>query len=175
MNFKNEIKTLEEDNDLLIESSINRLVLRIIKTFESNKIAIGKSVVENKINANLTSSLYQINKETCEKYDKFLNNIYKLLKEKMSELNKNEVKKLISSILKQIDNTKHPSLNETLFDNFIESMKAMTNVYDNDKLNKSLDTLLKKDSKDILNTINDSNKEFLGNQIKQIVIAILKS
>jgi len=177
MNFENEIKILEEEIDLLIESSINRVVARIIKNYKDNNISIGKKIIDNKINTTLACSLYGINKETCEKYNYFLKNIYKLLKDKIknNNLSKIEIKNIISKILKQIDKTKHPLLTISLFDNFKESMQTMSEVYDNDKLNKSLEILFKKDFNDILSTINETNKEFLDNQIKQVIIKIIKS
>lgn len=173
--IKESILILEEDNDFMIDSFLDRIKIRIITAFSKNKFTINKNVIENITNETLTAILHDTNKEMCEKYQKQLEKIYTNLYEqiKVKKISKQKLKELIALVIGKIKKSTNTSLTPLHFNNFKEAIISKIAIYDSSTLNSEINEILESGSKDIVNAINENNNEFLIKQIETIIRFLL--
>lgn len=169
--IKESLLILEEDNDFMIDSFLDRLKIRITKSISKNKFTINNSVIETIINETLSSILHDTNKEICEKYKKLLEKIYSNLYEQIiiTKISKTKLKKLITIVLEKIKNSTNTSLTPLHFNNFKEAIVSKIAIYDSVILNDEINKIIESSSNDIVNSLNENNNEFLIKQIESYI------
>ncbi|MBQ4263448.1 MAG: hypothetical protein IJB83_04345 [Bacilli bacterium] len=174
--IENAILLLEEDNDFMIDSFLERTNTRIINAFSQNKITINKSVIQNITEENIKNILHDINKESCNKIKKMLEKIYLNLYEqiKNNKISKKELKELINTVIQKIKQSNNTSLTPVLFNNYIDCINSKIAIYDNINLNKLIRDILEKSPKEIINTINENNNELIINEIMHFLKKLLQ-
>ena len=174
--IENAILLLEEDNDFMIDSFLERTNTRIINAFSQNKITINKSVIQNITEENIKNILHDINKESCNKIKKMLEKIYLNLYEqiKNNKISKKELKELINTVIQKIKQSNNTALTPVLFNNYIDCINSKIAIYDNINLNKLIRDILEKSPKEIINTINENNNELIINEIMHFLKKLLQ-
>lgn len=176
ISIDNKCKELIKDNKLLINGFKIRLIKRLLGIFNKHGIPFSKEILESTITDYLVNNLRDSIIEVCICYKKVLYEYFDIINEYYNTRkdSKERIKNVTSVFIKRIFSEENPILNEKISYNFISDLKSKVFVYDNYVLNKELENKIKYDTNEVLNEINISNRNYIIESIKKILMFILK-
>ena len=165
-----------EDNNFLFVAFENRLIVRITHIFEKYKIPINNNMLKKNIEENLINNLRETNKEIIDRYVKLLENFEKIINEYVVNKTKTEIiKKSTMAFVDKISSKNKTFITTSCVNNFLEYVKSIIYVYDNQDLNNEVINRITTDTKEILNEFNRNNYNFVISSINDIIKNIIKN
>ena len=169
-------KNIIEDNNFLFAAFENRLIIRLIHIFEKYKIPMNKNIIKKNIEENLINNMCESNKEIIDRYVKLLENYETIIWKYVNTSAKTEIiKKSTMSFIEKIQAKNKTFLTTNCSNNFLEYIKSIIYVYDNNDLNNEVISRINNDVKEILNEFNRNNYNFVIESINSIIKNIISN
>lgn len=167
-------KNIIIDNNFLFTAFQNRLIIRLVHIFEKYKIPMNKNIISKNMEENLINVLIDINVETIHRYISLLTKYESLIYNYVSNHTDTVViKRATMAFIQRISYKNSHSVDYTIVNNFVEYIKSIIFVYDNDELNKEVLNRINTDTKEISDEFNRNNYNFVIESINQIIKNII--
>lgn len=169
-------KNIVEDNNFLFSAFQNRLILRLIHIFEKYNIPINKNILKKNIEENLINNLMDINADIIPKYVNMLGKYENIINTYVGKNTETTIiKKATMSFIERINDKNSQLLKYNISNNFIEWIKSIIYVYDNNELNNEILKRISTDVKEIIDEFNRNNYNFVINSINDIIKNIISN
>lgn len=168
-------KNIIDDNNFLFVAFENRLILRMAHIFEKYNIPVNKNIIKKNLEENLINNLTDINSELIPKYVNMLGKYENIIFEYVSKNTSTEtIKRATMGFIEKINSKNKKSVTLSVTNNFIEWVKSIVYVYDNNELNNELFKRINADVNEIIEEFNRNNYNFVIESINCIIKNIIK-